>query len=644
MESYKLFGRKKINNLNEIYNGKKLLTKEFINLDLSNLDLSTIPITEWEDCIFYNTNFQNTGIKFIPNKLAKTIVKNAKNMDLQPFKVDGIYMNYCDFSNNDLTFLTPNDFYQSGNNEVKTYGCIFTNTGINFLKTLVNIKLDSSYQEYKFDDDFWKFEYGSINFPFFIDINTIIKNPNLRIPSFRIMKAIEKYLFDDYRKQSFPSTLKRDNNGNIRWGFHNGNIEYKANMVKQCEDFLKYDKQGYGKNLYEKLKPFMSTEERFEFFMFSIQYLDIKNIDFEDIPAELLRFYTIQNNNFTNIIFNNTLEDLLKLWGGSEHFLDNVKGHENHYNNVYFPNITYSSWQNNPTAKKRISESAFTFFNKVYLELSRTCNANCPFCRNSTFNESEYNLTNIIKTLKEIKSYINAVVIGGGEPTLRLEDVKKLHKCFIESKIDWHLFSNGTNPSFVEDDYVMDNFKLNLSRHAVNDQDNANIFRIDSKKIMTSNDLEKLNIRNEHVTLYAVCFRGGLDSFDKIINYINFSRNVGCKKVLLQDLQKEISLGNNIIQNNNLCINQNIFSMVREYLKINGYREKYPIYATGGYVSYILTNKEGFSVTLQSYINQQELDREWIKSIKRTFDLSIDPSGNLYENWNQKTGLVKKIK
>ena len=114
--------------------------------------------------------------------------------------------------------------------------------------------------------------------------------------------------------------------------------------------------------------------------------------------------------------------------------------------------------------------------------------------------------------------------------------------------------------------------------------------------------------------------------------------------MLLQELQKKISLGNNIIQNNNLCINENIFSMVREYLKINGYREKYPIYATGGYVSYILTNKEGFSVTLQSYINQQELDREWIKSIKRTFDLSIDPSGNLYENWNQKTGLVKKIK
>ena len=81
-----------------------------------------------------------------------------------------------------------------------------------------------------------------------------------------------------------------------------------------------------------------------------------------------------------------------------------------------------------------------------------------------------------------------------------------------------------------------------------------------------------------------------------------------------------------------------------EYLKINGYKEKYPIYATGGYVSYMFKNKEGFSVTLQSYINKDELNKEWVKAVKRAFDLSIAPNGDLYENWSQTTGLVKKLK
>ena len=68
---------------------------------------------------------------------------------------------------------------------------------------------------------------------------------------------------------------------------------------------------------------------------------------------------------------------------------------------------------------------------------------------------------------------------------------------------------------------------------------------------------------------------------------------------------------------NNMFIDENIFSKVRDYLKSIGFREKYPIYATGGYVSYILKNKEGFSVTLQRYINQNDLDKEWSRAIKK---------------------------
>lgn len=643
MENHKVEVRKKINNLDEIYDGENLLLNEFINLDLSDLNLYVISKEKWENCIFYNTSFKNTGIKFVPRKLAKASLEQISVFELPSYYKTHKAMAYCDFSDNDLTYLTREDFCVDSLNEIITYGCDFGNTGINFFKTLINLKLDSSYQMYDFDSEYWSFSYGIINWPDFIDINTIIKNPFLNVPSFRILNAIARYVCETNKENMITTGCRFDSSGKIMWDYSGGDDVYKIDMVNKCEEFLKYDKQGYGKKLYNKLSPFMSLNEKFEFFVFSIKYLNVKNVDFEDVPVEVLRYYAIQNNKFENVTFNYSMNDLLKLWGGGEHFLD-FYGYENEYKDFFLPKICYSSWQENPYAKKRVSDSAITFFTKVYLELSRTCNANCPFCRNDSFDNSDYDIEKIKETLNKIKKYINAVVIGGGEPTLRLNDVKKIHQSIVGSDFDWHMFSNGTNTLLMYDDYIMENFKLNLSRHAVDDQENAKIFRVNPNNIMSSNDIEKLNIENGEVTLNAVCFNGGLDSFEKIIDYIKYASDIGCKKVLIQDLQMELSLGVNGSKTNHLCINKEVLPKVREYLKMNGYREKYPIYATGGYVSYVLKGKDGFSVTIQSYINKNELDQQWPKAIKRAFDLSIDPSGNLYENWNQTTGLVKKLK
>lgn len=52
---------------------------------------------------------------------------------------------------------------------------------------------------------------------------------------------------------------------------------------------------------------------------------------------------------------------------------------------------------------------------------------------------------------------------------------------------------------------------------------------------------------------------------------------------------------------NNMFIGEDIFSKVRDILKSIGFREKYPIYATGGYVSYILKNKDFFCYITKIY-------------------------------------------
>ena len=40
-------------------------------------------------------------------------------------------------------------------------------------------------------------------------------------------------------------------------------------------------------------------------------------------------------------------------------------------------------------------------------------------------------------------------------------------------------------------------------------------------------------------------------------------------------------------------------------------------------------------------ITEEQLALEWPKALKRVFDLSIAPNGDLYENWSQTSGLVK---
>ena len=168
---------RKINDINEIYDGNNLLINDFSNMDLSNIDLSSIPIEKWENCIFYNTNFKNTGIRFIPSKLKSAIKK--------------LNIDYCDFSDNDLSYLERKDFcFENSKEEIGTYGCNFRNTKMNCLTKLLNVELDISYQN--FDKEYFgtRYEFFVNNYYVDIDINTILKNPFLNISSARLLWII----------------------------------------------------------------------------------------------------------------------------------------------------------------------------------------------------------------------------------------------------------------------------------------------------------------------------------------------------------------------------------------------------------------------------------------------------------------------
>lgn len=84
--------------------------------------------------------------------------------------------------------------------------------------------------------------------------------------------------------------------------------------------------------------------------------------------------------------------------------------------------------------------------------------------------------------------------------------------------------------------------------------------------------------------------------------------------------------------------------MVINELRKKGYEISIPIYSTGDY-KLIIAKKEGIQISFKQYITKEELESKWYQSPKRTFDLSMDPSGNLYENWHQSSGkvLIRKL-
>lgn len=92
-----------IEDISLIYDGEKLLVKDFSNMDLSKLDLSIIPGGKWKNCVFHNTNFSGTNIKFNPQYLKK--FKRYEWSFDRKYMYNSIIC--CNFEGCDLSYLKP---------------------------------------------------------------------------------------------------------------------------------------------------------------------------------------------------------------------------------------------------------------------------------------------------------------------------------------------------------------------------------------------------------------------------------------------------------------------------------------------------------------------------------------------------------
>lgn len=604
--------RKKFKTIDELFSSEEFKKKDLSYCDLEGLDLSQFDYYVWQDFLFYYTNFTGTNICFYPKLLKEffhdklerysQLVPITKG-DLSTFRYWKI--EYCNFTDCDLSYLDKYDFIYTS-----VMGSNFTNTNFQACFTpyyggfTENFLGKKNYSDVVFPNEF------SVEGLFdVLSWKTIRKNSNIFFSSDNLLSIFRA----DYLAVDEIYLSER----NIK----------RLNL--HIEELLEEDNKREGNlvrfyTLLNDVNPF-NERERILFFLGKVIKKDYMDIDFSSFSLKLLNKFCFENCRFHQSIFPNNYEKCCS-------FSNNFKDCMIEY--VCFPTLNYHSWKDLPS--NRIEQSRITFYRNLYLELGRVCNGKCKFCRNQYLKPCKYDLNKVKKSLQNFRSVFDTIVVGGGEPTLLLQDLHELQDSYSNNYVNWTVF---TNASLSLEELIELNvyFNLNISRHSVEDDVNNAILGVHS---LDTESLRKLNKKNlnhfRNLTLCPTCFKGeGIDTVGKIEDYIDYAYDLQFDHLLFQTLHKDLSMD----EEGCLLIDEEIFDEVIAKLREQNYEIVPTIYSTGNY-KLILARNGKKSISFKKYITKEELEREWSFALKRTFDFSMDPSGNLYENFHQNTSKV----
>lgn len=539
-----------------------------------------------------------------------------------------------DLSNIDLSNLVL------GSSDIYMENCDLSNTNIRMNFNSYNKFINCDLRSCKFNiDDKDLFKYNAFSFyscildkeqieylnrickkdntKFYYNLDTILNNDGIYINSCDLLRLIYDYL----RRNKYDRKI------------------FSEEELKEVVDFIELcisKDSGCLKKIYDILKEQMNPYDIIDMFAKKIiRDKKISNLVFDKDMYKLFKEFNIIRCDLDNIVYDVDSEELL-----DSDF--NLKTHiYNNVSNISFPNFTVDDYLY--VRDNRLNMTPYTFRKNLYLELGRQCNGKCKFCRNNCFEDSKYNYDAIVNNLKKIIKDLDSVVIGGGEPTLKKELVEFL-KEFTSDIKKIYLFSNGSKSNEYYVDLLdktknVDYMGMYISRHSYDDKENAMILGIDEDKLLLPKEYSKF----QNFTMSCTCFKGGMDSLKKIIEYLNFARDNYVENVLLCNLQDDTSVQMVENLNEGLNIDDSLFDNVIDYLKRQNFKMEIPIVSTGGYILYIL-KREGFTVTLKKYLKQEEFIKLWPKAIKRTFDFSMAPSGDIYSNWSEVGEKVKELR
>lgn len=549
---------------------------DFSNMDLSHLDLSKFDPEFWEGAIFYNTNLSNTGIRFIPRKLYRSTIEK------------------CNFENVDLSYIEEHEwrYFSITDANLRNTGVKIDISRCDNGESIGSVLLDESYGNKP--AEYWD--------DCIIDFSTLIANPFIHISSYKlfslIQKSVKKYAF------LMPSKITK--------------------IVKECEQLLKDFDDGTITRLYELVCKNFNYLDKLKFFQGTVESKVYKNISFNDFPIKLLKMIDFSNCTFEKLELNNKLE---KLFGSYLNLFFDSRSN-NSFQTIELSDLTLDSWKNLKSSYNKLGIISFKRF--LYLELGMKCNCNCKFCRNKSFNGKceKRDLNRILSNLELMQSYIDTIFIGGGEPTLYLDDIIKIRENFRNLII----VTNGAIDSNTLARIRETDISLYISRHDISDTVNCSI--LDAKRPSDVLSMQKIReiAKEKLIDFTPVCVKGGLDSSQKIIEYIAMSFEYGIKKILISTLHENASLGVKGIDYEDLYVSPNIFDDVFSMLLAQGFERKRTICSTGGYILKRFV-KNHHAVSFKIYISKEQFPEYWKNCVKRTFDFTMTPSGDVYQDW-----------
>lgn len=598
---------KKFNNIEEFMNSKEFEFKDLSYCNVSNLDLSKFAEITWENFKFFHTNFSNSNIQF----KIENLKKNGKGESI---------LEYCNFTGCNLSNIRLFN--------VSCIGSNFMNTNLKYNPPIICSNDKKRFKNVVFSNEISNFAHELAESGW-LDFETISINSHLNFSSEEIYIAIRNELPSSNK---FISTTK-------------------------CEEALKIinkgldedeKRGGYLNKFYNSLdNGQFSNIDKVLFFQGIVQNKIFDQVDFSYVAYTLLAKFEFKNCEFNQITLPQDTMDVTGKY--NLNFYKNKKIYSIFKNDgseftqdlstytkipyIIIPKVTSSSWKDFKGRlqkdNKRFGFTCFTTETNLYLQLGKTCNASCIFgCRNQCLESSEYNrnTNTIINNFQTISPYINNVVVGGGEPTLYFEDLKYFKEKCNYNNIGYYVSTNGTC-SFDKLEELQNKYTIYLSRHALEDRDNDNVFGTSTIKIEEIKDLE------EPLILTATCYNGGLDTVEDLEKYIELSDYVNSKGILFQTLHKDLNFKEQRIPQ----IDDRIFDEVIFKLKEQGYSGgEIPIYSTGNYKLIRLTSPNNEKIiAFKKYITMEESKLEWNRAAKRTFDLSMEINGDIYENWNQ---------
>lgn len=160
----------------------------------------------------------------------------------------------------------------------------------------------------------------------------------------------------------------------------------------------------------------------------------------------------------------------------------------------------------------------------LYVVVTGKCNAHCKFCEftgeRGTLDPERFKI--LFDELSKI-CFITTVHFTGGEPTVELDTVKKCTD-YIKQRSKWTTTSVNTNGFKLGDLLEIETVdNVALSRHAISDEDNLEIF---GTPTVPSIDRIKNCKHKEKIHLSCNLIKDYIDTEDKILEYLEFSSTI----------------------------------------------------------------------------------------------------------------------